>query len=118
MAALFGALLMVVFGVISWSGALAAVGAGLETLALLLGMLMMVATLDVAGFFGHLAKRLAARAKSPRAFFVQVCVASAVLSALVLNDAVVLLLTPVVIRTCRAIGAKPVPFIMAETICA
>lgn len=118
MAALLGALLMVLFGVISWSGALAAVGSGLETLALLLGMLMMVATLDVAGFFGYLAARLAGRAKSPRHFFIQVCAASAVLSALVLNDAVVLLLTPVVIRTCRTIGAKPMPFLMAETICA
>jgi Na+/H+ antiporter NhaD/arsenite permease-like protein len=117
-ATLFGALLMVVFGVISWHGALAAVGSGLEILALLLGMLMMVATLDVAGFFEYLAERLAARAHSPRHFFVQVCVVSAVLSALVLNDAVVLLLSPVIIRTCKAMGTKPVPFLMAETICA
>jgi Na+/H+ antiporter NhaD/arsenite permease-like protein len=117
-ASLFGALLMVVFGVITWRGALDAVGGGLEILALLLGMLMMVATLDVAGFFEFLAQRLAARARSPRHFFVQVCVFSAVLSALVLNDAVVLLLSPVIIRTCKAMGTKPVPFLMAETICA
>lgn len=116
--ALFGALLMVAFGVIAWAGAMAAVASGLEILALLLGMMMMVATLDAAGFFEFLARRLADRARSPRHFFIEVCVASAVLSALVLNDAVVLLLAPVVIRTCKAIGAKPVPFLMALTICA
>ncbi len=117
-AALFGALLMVVFGVLTWHGALGAVGAGLETLALLLGMMMMVATLEVAGFFEFLALRLAARAASPRAFFVQVCVASAVLSALILNDAVVLLFTPVIIKTCRKLGVHPIAYLMAETICA
>jgi Na+/H+ antiporter NhaD/arsenite permease-like protein len=117
-AALFGAMLMVVFGVLTWHGALGAVGAGLETLALLLGMMMMVATLEVAGFFEYLAERLASRAASPRGFFVQVCVASAVLSALILNDAVVLLFTPVIIKTCRRLGVHPIAYLMAETICA
>src|SRR6267143_6163055 len=86
MAALFGAALMVIFGVVTWQGALQAVSSGLEILALLLGMMMMVATLEVAGFFEFLAERLVARASSPRSFFVQMCVASAVLSALILND--------------------------------
>lgn len=117
-AALFGALLMVVFGVISWDGALGAVRDGLEILALLLGMMMMVATLEVAGFFEYLADRLARRASTPRGFFVQVSAASAVLSALILNDAVVLLLTPVVIKTCKRLGVHPIPYLMAETICA
>jgi Na+/H+ antiporter NhaD/arsenite permease-like protein len=117
-ASLFGALLMLVFGVITWHAALEAVGSGLEILALILGMLMMVATLEVAGFFEYLALRLVARARSPQHFFVEVCVASAVLSALVLNDAVVLLLSPVIIRTCKKLSANPVPFLMAETICA
>lgn len=117
-ASLLGAGLMVAFGVLTWRGALDAVADGLEILALLLGMMVMVATLEVAGFFEYLASRMASRAGSRRAFFVQVCLASAVLSALVLNDTVVLLLTPVVIKTCKRLEANPVPFLMAETICA
>lgn len=118
LASLFGASLMVVFGVLAWGDALAAVAGGLEILALLLGMMMMVATLEVAGFFEYLADRLAKRADSPRRFFVEICIASAVLSALILNDTVVLLLTPVIIKTCKRLGTGPIPFLMGETITA
>ena len=42
--------------------------------------------------------------------------ATAVLSALVLNDAIALLMTPIVVRACRAMALDPVPFLVGEGI--
>ena len=43
-------------------------------------------------------------------------VATAVLSALVLNDAVAFLMTPIVVRACRGMSLDPVPFLVGEGI--
>lgn len=113
-AAMFGAALMVAFGVV---GPIAAVGAiDLDVLILLLGMMLLVGGLDACGFFDHVALVIARRARTQWELLWTLMVATAVLSALVLNDAVAFLMTPIVVRACRGMSLDPVPFLVGEGI--
>ena len=109
-AALAGAVLMLVFGIVSASDAWHSLN--LDVLFLLLGMMLLVGSLDACGFFGIVANLLILKVSDGRRLLVRVMVLSAVLSALMLNDAVVLLLTPAVIRCCRAMKANPIPYLI------
>lgn len=109
-AALLGAAAMIVFGIVSLG--LAWDSLNLDVLFLLLGMMLLVASLDACGFFTVVAELLIHSVRNGRHLLVRVMVLSAVLSALMLNDAVVLILTPAVIRCCRELRAEPIPFLI------
>jgi Na+/H+ antiporter NhaD/arsenite permease-like protein len=51
-------------------------------------------------------------------FLVLLVLATAVLSALVLNDTIVLLMTPVVVKTCRTMRVNAVPYLVGEALAA
>ncbi len=53
------------------------------------------------------------RARGPFALLVSLVLASGILSALFLNDTIVLMLTPVVIHLARALGVAPLPYLLA-----
>ena len=110
-ATLVGATAMIVFGVLTPTQAVAAVD--FHTLALLFGMMIVVAHLRLAGFFGWLAARMLAWARTPTGLLAAVTVLSGALSALFVNDAVCLLLTPMVHESTLALGLNPVPFLLA-----
>jgi len=109
-AAAVGGLLMIVFGIVSLEKAWNAIN--FDTLFILLGMMLVVASLDRCGFFELVADILMSKSMSGKRFLIAVMVISAVLSAIMLNDAVVLLFTPIVIRCCRKAGADPIPFLV------
>lgn len=111
-AAFTGAVLMVLLGVLSFEGAVRAVD--FHTIALLLGMMMLVVVLQRAGFFTYLAVRLLSVGTTPTRLLVVVVAATGVMSALLVNDTVVLMFTPVVIQACRMLRANPVPYLIAE----
>ncbi|MDO8751871.1 MAG: SLC13 family permease [Dehalococcoidia bacterium] len=111
-AALAGAVAMILLGVLTFDEAVQAVD--FHTLALLLGMMLLIAVLQHAGFFVVLASRSLAFAPTPGRLLVVVVVATAVSSAFLVNDVVVLLFTPVVIQACRMLRTNPVPFLLAE----
>ncbi|HUF77415.1 MAG TPA: anion transporter [Thermoanaerobaculia bacterium] len=108
--ALVGAVALVALGVIAPEEAARAVD--LQTLGLLFGMMVINANLRLAGFFRLAAARLALRAHSPRALLAGLVATSGVLSALFLNDTVVLALTPLVIEVTAAARLRPVPFLV------
>ena len=113
-AAMLGAALMIALGVV---GPMAALGAiDLNVLLLLLGMMLLVAGLDACGFFDYVALQIARRARTQWEFLWTLMVAAALLSALVLNDAIALLMTPIVVRACRGMALDPVPFLVGEGI--
>lgn len=114
--ALGGALVLLVAGLAAPRAAVEAID--LRTLALLLGMMLLVGALEAANAFGVLASRLVRGMRTPRRLLVGTMVAVAVLSALVLNDAVVLLFTPVLVRAARSLGASPFPFLVGEAFAA
>ncbi|HWG80227.1 MAG TPA: SLC13 family permease, partial [Stellaceae bacterium] len=110
-AALLGASLMVASGAVSLDEAYRAID--LDTLALLLGMMILVANLRLAGFF-HLANAWIARhARHPLALLAGVIVVSGGLSAFLVNDTVCLMLTPLVAEATLAMRRNPVPYLLA-----
>lgn len=68
------------------------------TIVLLLGMMCLTGYLEFAGFFRWASWRTLQWARTPRSLLVGVTLVSGVLSALVVNDTVCLLLTPLVLR--------------------
>lgn len=114
--AMLGAALMIILGVVTPEEAFASIDLG--TIALLLGMMILVASLELCGFFTWISLKIISASKNQFQFLILVMVSTAVLSALVLNDTVVLLFTPIIIKTCRLIKANPIPFIVAEAISA
>jgi len=114
--AMLGGALMLVLGVLTPADALLAIN--LDVLLLLVGMMVLVAGLDVCGFFDLVSSRIALQAKSQVWFLAWLMIATAALSALVLNDTIALLVTPVVVRSARALRVNPVPYLVAVAIAA
>lgn len=115
-AAFFGAVAMVVFGVLGFDEAIAAID--FNTIALLLGMMIVIATLQLDGFFSLIASKTIAYAKNQWRLLVIVTFFSGIASAFLVNDAVVLLFTPVIIMICRASKLNPIPYLIAEILAA
>ncbi len=115
-AALLGAALMIVLGVVDPEDAISAIN--MDILILLVGMMILVAGLELCGFFEWVSLRMIRYSKNQFMFLVLTMVVTGALSALVLNDTVVLLFTPIIIRTCRLLKSNPVPFLVAEAMAA
>jgi len=94
-AALLGTVLMVAFGVLTPEQAYHAVD--YDTLVLLLGMMIISAYLCLAGFFEWAADWILRWAKTPQALLWHLIFTAGVLSALLVNDVVCLMLTPLVV---------------------
>ena len=110
-AALLGAVLMVVLGVTTPERAYRAVD--YDTLVLLLGMMLIAAYLHLAGFFGWAADRILRSAGTPQRLLLFVMLTSAIFSALLVNDTVCLLLTPLLVAVIVR-GRLPLfPYLMA-----
>ena len=94
-AALLGAVLMVGLGVMTPEQAYRAVD--YNTLVLLLGMMLIASYLWMAGFFDWAADWILRRAPNPQRLLLYVILTSGTLSALLVNDTVCLMLTPLVV---------------------
>ncbi|MBI4216849.1 MAG: anion transporter [Chloroflexi bacterium] len=110
-AAFAGGVLMVLLGVLTPEEALRAID--FNTIALLLGMMVIVSALKVVGFFHLLATKSLALARTPRHLLGLVVAATALASAFFVNDAVVLLFTPIIIQACRYQRVNPIPYLIA-----
>ena len=115
-AAFFGAVAMIVFGVLSFEDAILAID--FDTIALLLGMMIIIATLQIDGFFSLIASKTIAYARNQWRLLIIITFISGIASAFLVNDAVVLLFTPVIIMICRASGLNPLPYLIAEILAA
>ena len=110
-AAIIGASLMVVSGVLTFEEACRAVN--FETLALLFGMMIVVANLRLSGFFELVSERVAERMHHPAALLSAVVIVSGLFSAFFVNDTVCLALAPLVLEIALSLGRNPVPYLMA-----
>jgi Na+/H+ antiporter NhaD/arsenite permease-like protein len=111
-AAFFGAVAMIIFGVISFEEAVMAID--FNTIALLLGMMILIAVLEIDGFFTFIAEKTITYSKSRFQLLFIIVFVTGISSAFLVNDAVVLLFTPVVIEICRSGKLNPIPYLMAE----
>jgi Na+/H+ antiporter NhaD/arsenite permease-like protein len=109
--ALTGAAMMMAVGALSPQEAYRAVD--LDTIVLLLGMMIVVAHLKLSGFFRLVAGWALTRAHSPRLLLAAVVVTAGTLSAFLVNDAVCLVMAPLVIEVTRVLRRDPVPYLLA-----
>ena len=110
-AALIGASLMVASGTLSLPEAYRAIN--FDTLTLLLGMMIVVAQLRLAGFFGLAAQLIARHARYPLLLLIGIVLVAGVLSAFLVNDTVCLMLTPLVAEAVLALRRNPLPYLLA-----
>jgi Na+/H+ antiporter NhaD/arsenite permease-like protein len=109
--ALTGAALMIAVGAIAPEEAYRAIN--LDTLALLLGMMIVVAHLRLSGFFRLITRWALLHAHSPFILLATVAITAAAFSAFLVNDAVCLVMTPMVIEVTRSLRRNPVPYLLA-----
>jgi Na+/H+ antiporter NhaD/arsenite permease-like protein len=110
-AALIGAVLMVVSGVLTLPEVYVAID--WNTILLLLGMMLVVAYLSMAGFFEWAAYSVSFLALSPFRLLTGLVIVSGLLSAIFVNDTVCLLFTPILIPLLRSLGLNPIPYLIA-----
>jgi Na+/H+ antiporter NhaD/arsenite permease-like protein len=109
--ALVGAGLMVASGALPLEDAYKAVD--LDTITLLLGMMIVVASLRLSGFFSVATAWVGAHTKRPLILLSAVVATSGVFSAFLVNDAICLVLAPLVLELTLALGHRPVPYLLA-----
>ncbi|MGA2280820.1 MAG: SLC13 family permease [Verrucomicrobiota bacterium] len=110
-AALLGTVLMVAAGVLTPEQAYRAVD--YNTLVLLLGMMLISAYLNLAGFFAWAANYILKAAKTPQRLLLYLIITSGVLSALLVNDTVCLMLTPLVVAVIVRGRLPLAPYLLA-----
>ena len=110
-AALLGASLMVAAGVLSLEEALRAID--FATLALLLGVMIVVGNLRLSGFFRLVANWVVARARHPLLLLFAIILVSGFFSAFLVNDAICLVLTPLVLDLVLRLKRNPSPYLLA-----
>jgi Na+/H+ antiporter NhaD/arsenite permease-like protein len=111
-AAFFGAVAMIVFGVLNLEEAVKAID--YNTIALLLGMMIIISTLQLDGFFSLIAEKTLSWSGTTFRLLVIITFVTGFASAFLVNDAVVLLFTPVIIAICSASSLNPIPYLIAE----
>jgi Na+/H+ antiporter NhaD/arsenite permease-like protein len=107
---LLGAALLLGVGALTLTEAYATLD--LNTLLLLFSMMVLNGHLFLAGFFKIVTQRVIRAARGPGMLLALVIVASGVLSALFLNDTVVLMMTPLVLETTRLLRRDPIPYLL------
>jgi Na+/H+ antiporter NhaD/arsenite permease-like protein len=108
--ALVGAVALVAIGALSFQAAVAALDA--DTVVLLLAMMVLNVHLRLAGFFQAVGAFVITHARTPRSLLAWIMVASAVLSALFLNDTIVLMFTPLILHVTSTLKRDPIPYLI------
>ena len=89
-----------------------------DTVALLLGMMIVVGNLRLSGFFRLITGWAVARARHPMALLAAVTLTAGIFSAFLLNDAICLVMTPLVVDVVQRLERNPVPYLLAVAMAA
>ncbi|AFL95467.1 arsenical pump membrane protein [Thermococcus cleftensis] len=112
-AALFGAALVLLLGIVPWEAVPEHLDLG--TLLLLIGMMIIVNTAKESGLFEFIAIKTAKFARgSPMNVLLLFSIVTALVSSVLDNVTTVLLLTPMLLYITRLMDVNPVPFLLAE----
>jgi Na+/H+ antiporter NhaD/arsenite permease-like protein len=109
--ALTGATALLVLGALTLDEAYASLD--LNTLTLLFAMMILNTNLRRAGFFQLVGNGVIHFAHTPRQLLALVIVASGLLSAVFLNDTIVLTFTPLVLDICKLVNRRPIAYLVA-----
>ncbi|OGW07255.1 MAG: anion transporter [Nitrospinae bacterium RIFCSPLOWO2_12_39_16] len=108
--ALIGAILMVVFGVLSTKEAILSID--ISTILLLYGLMVLSSQFRLGGFYTWTALKITKFMDKPERFLLVLMIVSAVLSAILANDIVCLAFTPVLTVSLMNAGLNPIPFLI------
>jgi Na+/H+ antiporter NhaD/arsenite permease-like protein len=108
--ALVGATFLIAMGAISLERAYETLD--LDTLVLLFAMMIINVNLRLAGFFRLVGNNLIHQARSPGQLLALIIAVSGLLSALFLNDTIVLVFTPFVAEITLALKRNPIPYLV------
>ena len=109
--ALAGAAALVALGLLPLGDALTGMRKGIDVYLFLIGMMLIAELARCEGLFDYLAALAVELARgSPQRLFLLVYLVGILVTALLSNDATVIVLTPAVYAATRAAGAKPLPY--------
>ncbi len=108
---MIGAVAMIAFGVLTPNDAYQALN--FDTIVLLLGMMMIVAYLQVGGFFDLVAAFILKRARTGHGLILTIIISSGILSAFFVNDTICLMMTPFVLLLTGRSKIDPKPYLLA-----
>lgn len=111
--ALIGAAVMIISGILNQAEAVS--GIDFNTLALLVGMMMIVAVSEKSGIFQFVAIWAAKKVKaSPRGLLAALALVTALFSGFLDNVTMVLLIAPVTFQVTRKLKVSPYPYLLVE----
>jgi len=110
-AALLGASLMVGLGAVPLDEAYRAID--FNTIALLLGMMIVVANLRLSGFFRLVNNWIVTRAHHPVMLLTAIVLVAGSFSAFLVNDTICLVMTPLVLDLVQRLKRNPIPYLLA-----
>lgn len=111
--ALIGAAVMIISGILNQAEAVS--GIDFNTLALLVGMMMIVAVSEKSGIFQFVAIWAAKKVKaSPRGLLAALALVTALFSGFLDNVTTVLLIAPVTFQVIRKLKVSPYPYLLVE----
>ena len=110
-AAIIGASLMVGINALTLDDAYRAIN--FDTIILLFGMMIVVANLQLSGFFSLVSERVVEHAHRPLILLVAIVFVAGSFSAFFVNDTMCLVLTPLVLQITAALKRNPVPYLLA-----
>lgn len=108
--ALVGATGLILIGAISLDEAYAALD--MNTIVLLFAMMVLNVNLRISGFFEVAVQQVVWRANSPRKLLFLIIISSGILSAILLNDTIVLMFTPLVLDITDSLKRNPIPYLI------
>lgn len=108
---LVGSTILIIIGAITLDQAYSAID--LDTIVLIFAMMILNINLRIAGFFSLITSKITKFAHTPGQLLLLIIFTSGILSAIFLNDTIVLMLTPLVLEIVAALRLNPLPYLMA-----
>jgi arsenical pump membrane protein len=110
--ALAGATMLVLFHLVSWQLAVAAVGSGTDVYFFLVGMMLLSEVARKQGLFNWLATQAVTHARgSAKRLFLIIYVVGTLVTVFLSNDATAVVMTPAVYAAARAAQVEPLPYL-------
>ncbi len=107
-----GAAMLVLFNLLSWQAAVAAIGRGTDVYLFLIGMMLLSEVARKEGLFNWLATQAVMHARgSAKRLFLTIYVVGALVTVLLSNDATAVVMTPAVYAATRTAQVEPLPYL-------
>ena len=111
--AMAGATMLVLFNLLSWQQAVAAVGKGADVYLFLIGMMLLSEVARKEGLFDWLATQAVTHARgSAKRLFLIIYVVGTLVTVFLSNDATAVVMTPAVYAATRAAQVEPLPYLL------